>query len=111
MRNQRRFCVGPQRASPTSAIYGASKASLEYFSRVLAKEIGWRQITVNVVSPGPTETEMLAANPQFRTVGVQLSPLQRLGKPQDIASVVAFLASDEGGWITGQVIQAAGGIS
>jgi 3-oxoacyl-[acyl-carrier protein] reductase len=103
--------AGTRRASPSSSVYGGSKAAVKYFARVLAKEVGSRQITVNVVSPGPTETEMLSANPQFRTIGLQLSPLERLGKPDDIASVVAFLASHEVGWITGQVIQASGGIS
>lgn len=95
---------------PGSSIYGASKAALEYFTKVAAKELGARNITVNTVSPGYTETDMLS-DPQFRTIGTQASPLGRLGTPTDIARVVSFIVSDEAGWITGDTIQAGGGVA
>jgi 3-oxoacyl-[acyl-carrier protein] reductase len=95
---------------PGSSIYGGSKSALEYFSKVAAKELGARRITVNTVSPGYTETDMLS-DPQFRTIGMQASPLRRLGIPADIAQVVAFVVSDEAGWITGDTIQAGGGVA
>jgi 3-oxoacyl-[acyl-carrier protein] reductase len=95
---------------PGSGIYGASKSALEFFTKVAAKEFGARKITVNTVSPGYTETDMLS-DPQFRTIGVQASPLGRLGTPADIAQVVAFVVSEEAGWITGDTIQAGGGVA
>ena len=98
-----------QLAFPGIAAYGGTKAALELFTRVAAKELGVRKITVNTVSPGYTETDMLS-DPTFRTMGVEASPLKRLGTPKDIADVVAFLVSDEGGWVTGDTIQAGGGV-
>jgi 3-oxoacyl-[acyl-carrier protein] reductase len=95
---------------PGSGIYGASKAALEFFTKVAAKELGAKNITVNTVSPGYTETDMLN-DPQFRTIGTQASPLGRLGTPTDIAQVVSFIVSDEAGWITGDTIQAGGGVA
>ena len=77
--------------------------------RVLAHELGSRQVTVNTVSPGFTDTDMSAQSP-FRTIGATLSPLGRLGQPSDIADVVMFLVSDEARWLTGQTIQAGGGV-
>ncbi len=67
-------------------------------------------MTVNTVSPGFTETDMLPKEEALRETGIQMSPLRRLGQPIDIAHVVAFLVSEEGGWITGHNIQASGGI-
>jgi 3-oxoacyl-[acyl-carrier protein] reductase len=97
---------------PNRAIfYAASKAAVEQFSMTLAKELGGRGITVNTVSPGAVETEMMAASmpPQMKQMIAQQTPLGRLGQPQDIADVVAFLASKDGRWLTGQNIQATGG--
>jgi 3-oxoacyl-[acyl-carrier protein] reductase len=95
---------------PGSSIYGASKAALEFFTKVAAKELGARNITVNTVAPGYTETDMLS-DPQFRTIGTQASPLGRLGTLADIAQVISFIVSDEAGWITGDTIQAGGGVA
>ena len=88
---------GTAMGSPGSSFYTGSKAAVEQFSKALSKEIGDRGITVNIVSPGFTDTEMLADNPQFKEMGAKMSPLGRLGQPQDIADVVAFLASEQVG--------------
>ncbi len=97
---------------PASAAYNATKAAVEQFARTGAKEFGGRGITVNAVSPGATDTDMLAgAPPERREMAAQMAPLGRLGEPRDIADVVAFLASDEARWITGQNLQAGGGIA
>ncbi len=95
---------------PGSAGYKGSKAAGEHFITTLAHELGPRQVTVNTVSPGFTETDMLPKEEALRETGIQMSPLRRLGQPIDIAHVVAFLVSEEGGWITGHNIQASGGI-
>jgi 3-oxoacyl-[acyl-carrier protein] reductase len=100
---------GTQLAFPGISAYGGSKSALEFFTKVAAKELGERKITVNTVSPGYTETDMLS-DPKFRTIGIEASPLKRLGTPKDIADVVAFIVSDEAGWITGDTIQAGGGV-
>ncbi len=100
---------GTHLAFPGIGVYGGSKAALEFFTKVAAKELGARKITVNTVSPGYTETDMLNDS-QFRTVGAQASPLGRLGTPTDIANVVAFVVSEEAGWVTGDTIQAGGGV-
>jgi len=96
---------------PGSAVYKGSKATGEHFVQTLAHELGARQVTVNTVSPGFTETDMLPKEESVREMGTQMSPLRRLGQPVDIARVVAFLVSEEGGWITGDNIQASGGIT
>ena len=95
---------------PGSAIYKGSKAAGEQFVQTLAKELGPRQITVNTVSPGFTETPMLPNDPNLRESGKNMSPFGRLGQPSDIANTVSFLVSEQGGWITGTNIQAGGGI-
>ena len=98
------------RSYPGAAVYKGSKAAGEQFVLTLAHELGPKQVTVNTVSPGFTETEMLPKDEAFRENGVKMSPLGRLGQPQDIANVISFLVSEEGGWITGNTIQAGGGI-
>jgi 3-oxoacyl-[acyl-carrier protein] reductase len=95
---------------PTRGIYVASKAAVEQFTTTLAKELGGRGITVNTVSPGAVETEMTAGlPPEMKQMIIQNTPLGRFGQPQDIANVVAFLASEDGRWLTGQNLQATGG--
>jgi 3-oxoacyl-[acyl-carrier protein] reductase len=95
---------------PGFAVYVGSKASGEQFARALAKELGGRGITVNTVSPGFTETDMLPQDPEWRKMGARMSAFGRLGQPADIADVVAFLVTDQAGWVTGQNIQACGGV-
>jgi 3-oxoacyl-[acyl-carrier protein] reductase len=101
---------GTVAGAPGASFYAGSKAAVEQFTKALAKEIGGRGITVNAVSPGFTDTDMLGENPQFKEMGAQLSPLGRLGQPEDVADVVGFLASEEARWITGQNVQAGGGV-
>ena len=95
---------------PGFAVYVGSKAAGEQFARALAKELGGRSITVNTVSPGFTETDMLPQDPEWRKMGAQMAALGRLGQADDIADVVAFLISEQGKWITGHNIQACGGV-
>jgi 3-oxoacyl-[acyl-carrier protein] reductase len=95
---------------PAGGIYAASKAAGERFAFALAKEIGHRQVTVNVISPGVTDTDGLTMPQAAIDPLIQQTPLGRLGQPGDIADVVAFLVSDDAHWVTGQNIQANGGI-
>lgn len=95
---------------PGSAIYTASKAALESFSQVLAKELGMRGITVNSIRVGPTIPGMFSkAPPEIQAAAVIASPFKRLGTPKDVADVVAFLVSENACWITGQNITIDGG--
>jgi 3-oxoacyl-[acyl-carrier protein] reductase len=93
---------------PGATAYLGSKAALEQYTKGLAQELAPKGITVNTVSPGFTETGMMTED--YRQIGIQLSPMKRLGVPKDIADVVAFIVSEEARWITGQTIQAGGGI-
>jgi len=90
--------------------YLGSKGALEQFTKGLAHELAPKGITVNTVSPGYTDTAMLPADPTFRQIGEQASPLKRLGIPKDIADVVAFVVSEEARWLTGHNIHAGGGV-
>ena len=90
--------------------YLGSKGALEQFTKGLAHELAPKGVTVNTVSPGYTITAMLPADPAFRQIGEQASPLKRLGTPKDIADVVAFVVSEEARWLTGQNIHAGGGV-
>jgi len=95
---------------PAQALYAATKAAVEALTRVLAQELGARKIRVNAVAPGPTETDLLQINEQIRGFLISRTVLGRLGKPEDVARVVAFLASDAAGWITGQTLSVDGGL-
>jgi 3-oxoacyl-[acyl-carrier protein] reductase len=94
-----------------SSIYCGSKAAVEQFSRALAHELGKRGVTVNTVSPGFTFTDMLRQIPRLVEIGPGMSPMGRLGQPEDVADVIAWLCTDEARWVTGQNIQAGGGAS
>ncbi|QFY11810.1 SDR family oxidoreductase [Nonomuraea phyllanthi] len=104
--------LNTQVPAPGLTLYCGSKGAVEQFTKVAARELGGRGITVNVVSSGATDTDMLrGANPPEaleQTAG--LTALRRLGQPDDIASVVAFLAGPDSRWITGQNILASGGL-
>ena len=99
---------------PMSAVYAGTKGAVDVITRVLAKELGPRKIRVNAVNPGPVITEGFRAagveGSDFEKQMLQGTPLGRLGNPDDIALVAAFLASDDARWITGSLIQAAGGM-
>lgn len=95
------------RSFPSEAVYGASKYAMESYSRAAAVELGQFGITVNIVSPGPTDTGWLSD--EMKTVISQNIPLKRVGYPDDIADVVVFLASHQARWVTGQLINVGGG--
>jgi 3-oxoacyl-[acyl-carrier protein] reductase len=92
--------------------YTASKAGMIGFSKALAKEVGSRNITVNVVAPGYIPTDLSSTiPPDLLAKGMEIMPLGRPGTPEDIANAVAFLASEEGNYITGQVLAVDGGLA
>jgi 3-oxoacyl-[acyl-carrier protein] reductase len=100
-------------AYPALSIYVASKSAVNGLTRVLSKEFGPRKIRVNALSPGGTETEGAHAagvmGTEFKKQIIASTPLGRLGQPEDIARVAVFLASDDAGWLTGEIIFANGG--
>ncbi|BCJ42192.1 3-oxoacyl-ACP reductase [Actinoplanes ianthinogenes] len=99
-------------SGPGMVLYCASKAALEQVTAVAAKEFGPRGITVNTVSPGATDTDMLRGVNTAEGIegSVALTALGRLGQPADVAAVVAFLAGPDSAWVTGQNIRATGGL-
>ena len=99
---------GTKMMFPNSALYLGSKAAVEQFARSLSRELGPRNVTVNVLSPGFTDTDMLPD--QYREYGASLSPFNRVGTAKEVADVAAFLASDAARWVTGQNVQAGGGV-
>jgi 3-oxoacyl-[acyl-carrier protein] reductase len=108
---------GASRSHPPGyAIYSASKAGLDAVTGVLAKELAPRRIRVNSVNPGATLSEgtknagLYGVDSEIEKQLVAMTPLGRIGTPEDIAKVVAFLASDDSGWLTGEVILASGGL-
>lgn len=98
---------------PTYGTYCATKGAVDQLTRIFAKEVGERNITVNAVSPGPTDTELFHQGKADDTVErlASMSPFNRIGEPVDIARVVVFLVSEEAAWVTGQNIGANGGIA
>jgi 3-oxoacyl-[acyl-carrier protein] reductase len=100
---------------PTAAVYSATKAAVDTITRVLAAELGPRNIRVNAINPGGVETEgvhsMGIIGSEFEKQMVARTPLGRLGQPDDIASVAVFLASEASGWMTGETIAVGGGFS
>jgi len=109
-------CAGRYVLSPSQwlSVYGASKAGLNQFTRAIAPEIGPKGIRINAVAPGLTRAEYADSSKSFddeesRAWVKSVTPLGRIGEPEDIAKVVTFMASDMAGWVTGQVLDASGG--
>jgi 3-oxoacyl-[acyl-carrier protein] reductase len=106
--------VASEQTPPMSAVYSGTKGAVDSITRVLAKELGPKRIRVNAVNPGPVATDGYKSagfeGSDFEKQAVTATPLGRVGKPDDIASVVAFLATDDARWVTGSLIQAAGGM-
>lgn len=94
------------------ANYAATKSALVGFTKTVARELGGKGITANVIAPGFIKTDMTANLPESVTEGVQkLMSVRRLGEPEDIAAAVAFVSSDEAGFVTGQVLCVDGGLT
>ncbi len=106
--------VASQMAVPNASIYSGTKGAVDTITRVLAKELGPKGIRVNGVNPGPVLTEGVVSagvdGSDFLNSMIQQTPLGRIGQPKDIAEVVTYLASDDAGWLTGSLIEAAGGL-
>jgi 3-oxoacyl-[acyl-carrier protein] reductase len=106
--------VASEQTPPASAVYSGTKGAVDVITRVLAKELGPKKIRVNAVNPGPVATEGFKSGgiegSDFEKSMIQSTPLGRIGQPDDVATVVAFLASDDARWVTGSLLQAAGGM-
>lgn len=101
--------------SSGEAVYSGAKGAIIAFSKTIAREMARHQVTVNVVCPGPTDTALFASmggdNPKLREGLTRAIPLRRLAAPEDIANAVAFFASDEAAYITGQTLSVSGGLT
>ena len=99
--------------TPDSVVYAATKSAVDSITRSLSKELGARKIRVNAIAPGGTASEGLATagilGSDFEKQIIGMTPLGRLGQPEDIARVAVFLASDDSSWLTGERITASGG--
>jgi 2-hydroxycyclohexanecarboxyl-CoA dehydrogenase len=99
--------------SSGEAVYSAAKGGVIAFTKSLAREMARHQVRVNCVCPGPTDTALFAsfAGPELREALTRAIPFRRLGQPSDVANVVAFLASDEASFVTGQTVSVSGGLT
>ncbi len=101
-------------SNPGYSIYASMKGAIEVFTRYLAKELGPRKISVNVVAPGAIETDfnggVIRNNPQIKSMIAANTALGRVGEADDIGGIIAFLCTDEARWINGQRIEATGGV-
>jgi 3-oxoacyl-[acyl-carrier protein] reductase len=97
---------------PNYGVYVATKAAVEAMTHVLSKELRGRAISVNAVAPGPTATDLFLKGKTQDQIDqlAKAAPLERLGTPDDIASVVSFLSGPDGSWVNGQVLRANGGL-
>lgn len=97
---------------PTSAAYSATKAAVDNITKTLASELGPRKVTVNAVAPGPVETDMFQDSglTAMADTLIERTPLGRIGQTDDVAKVVAFLASGDAAWMTGQIVHTTGGL-
>ena len=99
---------------PATVVYAATKGAVDTITHVLAKELGPRKIRVNSINPGMVETEGVHAlglmGSEFEQDAIADTPLGRIGQPDDIAPAVSFLASSDSGWVTGEILQVAGGL-
>ncbi|MNT74080.1 3-oxoacyl-[acyl-carrier-protein] reductase FabG [compost metagenome] len=97
---------------PGYSVYAGTKAALETMTHILAKELRGRNITVNAVAPGPTATALFldGKTPEQIERMSKMAPLERLGRPEDIAALVSMLAGPDGAWVNGQTIRANGGL-
>jgi 3-oxoacyl-[acyl-carrier protein] reductase len=98
---------------PGYAIYNATKAAVESFTHVFAKELRGRHITVNAVAPGPVATALFLEGKTDEQIASfsKMPPLERLGQPEDIANVVAFIVGPDAAWVNGQILRANGGLA
>lgn len=96
---------------PDTSVYGATKSAVETMTRILAKELGPRNIAVNAIAPGPTATELFYNSFSKERIEQLIKdiPMGRIGTPEDIANVVSFLAGPTSGWVSGQIVNANGG--
>lgn len=99
-------------ALPGYAVYAATKSAIETMTNILAKELRGKNITVNAVAPGPTATNLFlnGKTPEQVERLAKMAPLERLGQPEDIATIVGVLAGPQGGWVNGQTVRVNGGI-
>lgn len=99
--------------TPNYLLYASSKGAIEQMTRVLAKDLGTKEITVNAVAPGPTGTDLFFEGKSQQLVDViaGTNPFKRLGTPEEIAGVIAFLAGESGKWVNGQVLRVNGGMT
>lgn len=105
--------VASQSPPPGGSVYSATKGAVDVITKALAAELGPKKILVNAVLPGPVETEGTASMgnfDEFASALIPRTPLGRVGQPRDVATVVSFLASEDAGWITGQILETAGGL-
>jgi 3-oxoacyl-[acyl-carrier protein] reductase len=100
-------------ALPGYSVYAATKSAVETMTLIFAKELRGRNITVNAVAPGPTATELFLTGKTQEQIDhmAKMPPLERLGRPEDIATVVSFLAGPDGGWVDGQTLRVNGGVA
>ena len=103
-----------QVAVPAASVYTATKGAVDSITHVLSKELGPKKIRVNSINPGGVETEgthaMGVIGSDFEKFMISQTPLGRMGQPEDIAPVAVFLASDDSGWLTGEILVASGGM-